>query len=89
MERARPLFDTRWEDENNPDLSWDERYDVSTVFDSWFRYDRVEWREQQGVDIPQWAGQTLGYRLIESYLAENPGQTAADLVNTPASVFRP
>lgn len=40
-------------------------------------------------DIPQWAGFTLGYRIVEAYQAEHPGQTAADLVNTPASVFRP
>ena len=91
MEQARPLFETRWEDLSNPDLSWDERFAVQTVFDTWIHYDPSgsEWRAQQGVDVPQWAGQTLGHRMIEAYLAENPDQTAADLVATPASVFLP
>lgn len=91
-ERARPLLDIRWEDERNPDLTTAERQIVGAVWDQWFGSDaggNEAWREQQGVDIPEWAGFTLGYRLIESYLAERPDQTAADLVNTPASVFRP
>jgi hypothetical protein len=81
MDRARPLFDTRRDGSQNPDLSFAERAAVDTVFDEWFYFG--------GADVPRWAGQTLGYRLIETYQAENPGQTAADLVNTPASVFRP
>jgi hypothetical protein len=92
MERAQPLFDIRWDDERNPDLTTAERHLVGAVYDQWFGSDdrgNEAWREQQGVDIPEWAGFTLGYRLIENYLAENPGQAAADLVNTPASVFRP
>ena len=92
IERAQPLFDTRWDDERNPDLTTAERNFVGAVWDQWFGLDyggNEAWREQQGVDIPEWAGFTLGYRLIETYLAENPDQTAADLVNTPASVFRP
>jgi hypothetical protein len=91
MERAQPLFDTRWDDEKNLALPAAERMAVAGIFNDWFIPDRPgsKWREQQGMDIPEWAGFTLGYRLIETYLAENPGQTAADLVNTPASVFRP
>lgn len=80
MDRARPLFDTRWDDEQNPDLSAAERFAAENVFYDWF---------EGTEDIPRWAVYTLGYRLIETYLAENPSQTAADLVTTPASVFRP
>jgi hypothetical protein len=92
IERAQPLLDIRWDDERNPDLTTAERNFVGAVYDQWFGSDyggNEAWREQQGVDIPEWAGFTLGYRLIETYLAENPDQTAADLVTTPASVFRP
>jgi len=81
MERARPLFDTRWDDRLNLDLSSAERAAVDAICDEWFYCG--------GADVPRWAGQTLGYPLIETYQAENPGQTAVDLVNTPASVFRP
>ena len=80
LERARPLFDTRWDDSQNPSLSSGERLAAEAVFDDWLH---------GGSDIPPWAGFTLGYRLIEDYQAENPGQSAVDLVNTPASVFRP
>jgi len=92
IERAQPFLDIRWDDERNPDLTTAERNLVGAVYDQWFGSDaggNEAWREQQGVDIPEWAGFTLGYRLIEAYLAENPDQTAADLVNTPSSVFRP
>ena len=81
MERAQPLFDTRWADEWNPELANSENWTVGRIFDDWFYVGSA--------DIPLWSGPTLGYRLVESYQAENPGQTAADLVTTPASVFRP
>lgn len=42
-----------------------------------------------GTDLPRWTGYTLGYRLVEDFQEQNPGRTAADLVNTPASAFRP
>lgn len=89
MERARPLFDIRWDDEWNLDLSEAERRAVWTAWGDWFvPYSSAAQRDMLGGDIPQWAGFTLGYRLIETYLAENPDQTAADLVKTPSSVFR-
>jgi hypothetical protein len=81
IERAQPLLDTRWADQWNPELSNTENWTVGRIFDDWFYVGSAE--------IPHWAGPTLGYRLVESYQAENPGQTAADLVNAPASVFRP
>jgi hypothetical protein len=88
LEQARPLYDTRWDDELNLELSTAERLAATNTLATWFDWDRMQWREE-GIDPPQWAGQTLGYRLMEAYLADNPDQTAADLVNTPASVFRP
>ncbi|MDJ0962185.1 MAG: DUF2268 domain-containing putative Zn-dependent protease [Acidimicrobiia bacterium] len=48
-----------------------------------------DWFFPGTTEIPQWAGYTLGHRMIETYLAENPDQTAADLVSTPTFVFRP
>lgn len=83
MERAQPLFDTRWDDMDNPNLSTADVFALEQLLNAWFC------PEYCGEDIPQWTGYTLGYRLIEAYLAENPDQTAADLVTTPASVFRP
>lgn len=81
FERAQPLFDIRWDDRFDADLPFAERGAAEAAFDEWF--------DLGGTDIPRWSGFTLGYRLIETYLAENPGQTALDLVKTPASVFRP
>lgn len=80
MELARPLFDTRWDDRQNADLSFPERIAIEIAYDEWF--------DLGGQEVPRWAGETLGYRVIEAYLAENPGETAADLVQTPASAFR-
>ena len=37
---------------------------------------------------PRWTGYTLGYRLVADYRART-GLSAAQLVNTPAGVFRP
>ncbi len=50
-------------------------------FDAWFFGTRS--------DLPRWVGYTLGYRLVEAYQSQNPGRSAAQLVNTPAQTFRP
>lgn len=34
--------------------------------------------------IPRWAGYTVGYRLVRSYLREHPGRSAADLATIRA-----
>jgi uncharacterized protein YjaZ len=39
-------------------------------------------------DIPRWTGYTLGYHLVAEYQAR-AGRSAAELVHTPASAFRP
>lgn len=50
-------------------------------------YDHAQWFFGHD-DFPRWAGYTLGYRLVGRYLADNPGETAARLVNASASKFR-
>ncbi|MEM9248198.1 MAG: DUF2268 domain-containing putative Zn-dependent protease [Pseudomonadota bacterium] len=50
-------------------------------------YNHAKWFFGAG-DLPRWAGYTLGYRLVGRYLAENPKETAASLVNAPAEDFR-
>lgn len=35
--------------------------------------------------IPRWAGYTLGYRLVQTYLDDHPDTTPAGLVETPAA----
>jgi hypothetical protein len=52
-------------------------------------YSHDRWFFGSTATIPRWTGYTLGYRLVETYQAEHPGATAAQLVNTPASAFRP
>jgi hypothetical protein len=39
--------------------------------------------------IPNWTGYTLGFRLVSDYMDDNPGSTAASLINQPANSFRP
>jgi uncharacterized protein YjaZ len=39
--------------------------------------------------IPRWTGYAVGYQLVQRYLVDHPGETAASLVGEPASSFRP
>jgi len=39
--------------------------------------------------LPRWTGYTLGFRLVEAYKEQHPGETAVTLVHMPARVFRP
>ncbi len=52
-------------------------------------YDHNRWFFTAGPQLPRWTGYTLGFRLVEDYLASHPGSTAAALAHTPASAFRP
>jgi uncharacterized protein YjaZ len=52
-------------------------------------YDHSRWFFVGDATLPRWAGYTLGYRLVEAYIARNPGSSAAGLVHTPAGAFRP
>lgn len=45
-----------------------------------------EWFFGEG-KVPRWAGYTLGYNIVESYIKEHTGKTAALLVSTPARMI--
>ena len=49
-------------------------------------YNHREWFFGTGT-IPRWAGYTLGYQLVGTYLKEHPDQTAGSLVTAPAQTF--
>jgi uncharacterized protein YjaZ len=40
-----------------------------------------------GADVPNWAGYTLGLRLVETYLAAHPDLTVAEWTALPAATF--
>jgi len=48
------------------------------LYEDWF----TEGSEE--LNIPRWAGYTLGYKLVDDYLAEHSGTSAASLVALPA-----
>jgi Predicted Zn-dependent protease (DUF2268) len=52
-------------------------------------YDHDRWFFEPSPELPRWTGYTLGFRLVEAYQTAHPGATAAVLVYTPASAFRP
>jgi len=52
-------------------------------------YDHDRWFYGSTSEIPLWTGYTLGFRLVETYQAGHGGESASDLVNTPANAFRP
>jgi hypothetical protein len=52
-------------------------------------YDHQRWFFVTSATLPRWTGYTLGFRLIETYKADHPGATAAQLVNALANTFRP
>lgn len=53
-------------------------------------YSHERWFFEAGLpQLPRWTGYTLGWRLVETYRAAHPGSSAASLVHTPASAFRP
>ena len=51
-------------------------------------YNHAAWFFGTG-NVPNWAGYTIGFRLVGDYLAANPESTAASLVNLGADAFRP
>ena len=50
--------------------------------------DYGRWYFGEDPAIPRWTGYTLGYHLVAEYQARE-GRSAAELVHTPASAFRP
>ncbi len=57
---------------------WNDR---SYSHDAWFR----------GTDpnIPRWAGYSIGFKLVQDYLLNNPQRLPSNLVGEPASSFEP
>ncbi len=45
------------------------------LYDDWFI------KGSQKLNIPQWAGYALGYKLVEDYLAQHPSASTASLVS--------
>jgi hypothetical protein len=52
------------------------------------REDHARWFFGSDGSLPNWTGYTLGYRLVENYIEQHPGTTAAALVAMPAHAFR-
>lgn len=50
-------------------------------------YNHPNWFLGATPAIPRWTGYAIGYELVRRYLVANPGQTAASLVDLPASRF--
>lgn len=87
---CRQLYDSRpepWEsassEEEIADYSINARQQWSNPC-----YRHGEWFFGQG-DLPNWAGYSLGYALVGSYLKHNAGQSAASLVHESAEKFYP
>lgn len=51
-------------------------------------YNHEAWFFGRG-DLPRWLGYSLGFRLVESFLAEHPDARASQLVNARAEDFHP
>lgn len=51
-------------------------------------FDFFGWFLGTDPSLPHWTGYTLGFRLVGDYQART-GRSAAELVHTPAEVFRP
>ena len=52
-------------------------------------YNHPRWFFGGDHTLPWWTGYTLGFRLVEAYKEQHPGETAITLVHMPARVFRP
>lgn len=51
-----------------------------------FAYDHTAWFFGRG-DLPRWAGYAIGWRLVDAYLAEHEGESAASLVGVAAGAI--
>jgi uncharacterized protein YjaZ len=52
-------------------------------------YNHRRWFFGGDQTLPWWTGYTLGFRLVEAYKEQHPGETAVTLVHMPARAFRP
>jgi uncharacterized protein YjaZ len=51
-------------------------------------YDHNKWFFGVGGALPRWTGYTIGFRLVAAYQVAHAGASAAELVHTPANLFR-
>lgn len=49
-------------------------------------YDHAGWFYGDDRALPRWAGHTIGYHLVKTYLAVNPEARASQMAATPATV---
>ncbi len=52
-------------------------------------YDHFAWFVGADPNIPRWAGYSIGFDLVKSYLSENPHKLPSRLHDEPASSFSP
>lgn len=50
-------------------------------------YDHPAWFYGSDRKVPRWAGYTLGYNLVASYLAKHPKVLPSKLISAKASIF--
>lgn len=64
---------------------------IDTASQSWTSgtYDHPSWFFGTTSDIPRWTGYSIGYKLVNDYLEDNPGAKPSDLVDEPANSFLP
>ena len=75
---------------------WCKALNVDEI-DTWLRkaseqfndrnYNHQGWFFGNSAGIPKWTGYSLGYFLVNQYLAKNPHFTASQIVNTPANTI--
>lgn len=52
-------------------------------------YDHGLWFFGIGGEVPRWAGYTIGFQIVQDYLAAHPGTRASALFNLEAAAFLP
>jgi uncharacterized protein YjaZ len=64
---------------------------ITIASESWNQssYNHNAWFVGTDPAIPRWTGYSMGYTLINNYLADHPGSHASDLVDIPATEFEP
>jgi uncharacterized protein YjaZ len=77
-----------WSDALTPTQATDMLALARPEFDA-ASYDHARWFFGSTAQVPRWAGYTLGYDFVTDYQAAHGGARAIDLVDTPASAFRP
>ena len=50
-------------------------------------YNHAEWFLGTSQEIPRWAGYSIGFKLVQNFLDQNPNRKPSDLFDEPASSF--